>query len=93
MSHMHSTKEAKTAIRQLHAIIDGGLTDQFISLNTQGSTLCEPDVWDGPLAQQFRQSVWPQTETAPEKVGHEPESVCSQPDHIHHNKFTAGGGS
>ena len=48
-----STEQAKTAIQQVQAIINGGLTEQISKLDAQGKILSTPDVWDGPLAQQF----------------------------------------
>ena len=46
-----STDQAKSAIQQVQAIINGGLTDQISRLDAQGKILSNPDVWDGPLAQ------------------------------------------
>ena len=49
-----STDQAKSAITQIQAIINGGLTEQISKLDSQGKVLSNPDVWDGPLAQQFQ---------------------------------------
>lgn len=54
MSRVLSTDEAKEAIRQIQSIVNGGLTDQIQALDNQGQRLSAPDVWDGPLASQFR---------------------------------------
>ena len=59
-----STEQAKSAIQQVQAIINGGLTDQISKLDAQGKILSNPDVWDGPLAQKFRDSTWPETKSA-----------------------------
>ena len=54
-----STEQAKSAITQVQAIINGGLTEQITKLDAQGKILSNPDVWDGPLAQQFRDRPGP----------------------------------
>ena len=56
-----STEQAKSAITQVQAIVNGGLTEQITKLDGQGKILSNPDVWDGPLAQQFRDQTWPET--------------------------------
>jgi uncharacterized protein YukE len=88
-----STEEAKVAIRQVQSIIQGGLAEQIQQLDTQGQKLSQPDVWDGPLAVQFRSSTWPQTRSALEKAKSELEDLRAQLDKIAQNIFTAGGGS
>ena len=54
-----STGEAKQAIQRVQQIISGGLTEQIDALNREGQTLSDPNVWDGNLAQQFRNDWWP----------------------------------
>lgn len=88
-----STEDAKSAIRQIQSIIQGGLTDQIQQLDTQGQKLSQPDVWDGPLAAQFRGSTWPETKSALEKAKSELDQLRTQLDKIAQNIFTAGGGS
>lgn len=91
MSRVLSTEEAKNAIRQIQSIINGGFTDQIDQLDAQGKILSDANTWDGPLAQQFRGSVWPETTTALGKVKTELEELRSQLDQIAQNIFTAGG--
>ncbi len=43
MSRVLSTEQAKTAIRQMQAIINGGFTDQISQLDAQGRTLSACD--------------------------------------------------
>ena len=69
-----STDQAKSAITQIQAIINGGLTEQISKLDSQGKVLSNPDVWDGPLAQQFRDSTWPETKSCMFESG-----ACVQP--------------
>ena len=91
MSRVLSTAEAKTAIQQVQSILNGGFTDQITQLDTQGKVLSDPNVWDGPLATQFRSSVWPETKSALDKVKTELEELRTQLDQISQNIFTAGG--
>lgn len=92
MSRVLSTEEAKVAIQQIQNIINGGLSDQINQLNSQGQVLSQPNVWDGPLAQQFRSQTWPETSQALNKAKQELEELRSQLQQIATNIFTAGGG-
>lgn len=91
MSRVLSTEEAKTAIRQIQSIINGGFTEQVAQLDSQGRILSDPNTWDGPLAAQFRGSVWPETKTALDTVKTQLEGLRGQLDQIAQNIFTAGG--
>ena len=57
-----STDEAKTTITQMKALLEGGLESTLQQLKTQGSTLSDPNVWDGTKAVEFR-SYWQETAT------------------------------
>ncbi|WP_112421515.1 pyrophosphorylase [Streptococcus agalactiae] len=93
MTRVLSTEEAKTAIRQLQSIINGGFTDQIDQLDAQGQILSDPNNWDGPLATQFRTDTWPQTKGALNKAKTELEELRVQLEQIAQNIFVAGGGS
>lgn len=93
MSRVLSTEQAKSAINNIQNIINGGLTDQINNLNREGSILSQPDVWDGPLAAQFRDVTWPETSAALNKARTELEELQQQLQTIAQNIFTAGGGS
>jgi uncharacterized protein YukE len=88
-----STEEAKTAIRQLQSIIAGGFTDHISQMDAQGRVLSDPNVWDGPLASQFRSSTWPQTKSALDRAKDELEQLRGQLDKIAADIFSAGGAS
>ncbi|ERF64267.1 Uncharacterised protein [Cutibacterium granulosum] len=92
MSRVLSTDEAKDSIRQIQSIINNGLTEQITALDQQGQVLSTPDVWDGPLAEQFRSQVWPETRSALEKAKAQLEELRSNLDKIATDIFTAGGG-
>ena len=88
-----STQAAKTAIQQMQAIIAGGLTDQISKLDKQGKVLSDPNQWDGPLAEQFRGTTWPDTLKALNKAKQELDELRGQLDKIAKNIFSAGGGA
>ena len=93
MSRVLSTEQAKSAIQQVQSIVNGGFTDQISALDAQGKLLSDPNVWDGPLAAQFRGSTWPETKAALDKAREELEQLRTQLDKISQNIFTAGGGA
>jgi uncharacterized protein YukE len=88
-----SSEQAKSAITQVQAIINGGLTEQISRLDAQGKILSNPDVWDGPLAQQFRDSTWPETKSALDRARQELDQLREQLQKIATNIMTAGGGA
>ena len=88
-----STEEAKTAIRQIQSIVNGGFTDQITQLDTQGRVLSDPNVWDGPLAENFRNATWPETKSALDNAKEQLEELRNQLDRISQDIFTAGGGA
>jgi uncharacterized protein YukE len=88
-----SSEQAKSAIKQVQAIINGGLTEQIARLDSQGKILSNPDVWDGPLAQQFRDQTWPETKSALDRAHQELDELRDQLQKIAQNIMTAGGGA
>ena len=93
MARVLSTEEAKQSIRHIQQIINGGLTEQLSALDKEGQDLSNPNNWDGPLAEQFRSSTWPQTKSALEKAKTELNDLHQQLQKISTDIFTAGGGS
>ena len=91
MTRVLSTEQAKSAISQMQSIIDGGFTDQITQLDAQGQILSDPDVWDGPLAMQFRDSTWPNSRTALQQARSQLEELRQQLSQISDNIFSAGG--
>lgn len=88
-----SSQEAKDAITAIQSIINGGFTDQITALNQQGQQLSDPNVWDGPLAEQFRNDTWPQTSQALNNAKQQLDELRQQLAQISQNIFTAGGGN
>lgn len=93
MTRVLSTEQAKSAISQVQNIINGGLTDQITALDGQGRILSDPNVWDGPLASQFRSSTWPETKAALDKAKQELDELHQQLSKISQDIFSAGGGA
>jgi hypothetical protein len=93
MSRVLSTEQAKAAIGQVQSIINGGFTDQISALDAQGRVLSDPNVWDGPLAAEFRGSTWPETKAALDKAKEELEQLRGQLQKISQDIFAAGGGA
>ena len=93
MSRVLATEQAKQAIQQMQSIINGGFTDQISQLDAQGRTLSDPNVWDGPLAERFRGSTWPETRAALDKAKTELEELRNQLQRISADIFSAGGGA
>jgi uncharacterized protein YukE len=91
MSRVLSTEQAKSAITQIQAIINGGLSEQISKLDAQGKILSDPNVWDGQLAQGFRDSTWPQTKSALDKAKTELDQLRDQLQRISQNIMQAGG--
>ena len=88
-----SSEQARSAITQMQSIINGGLTTEINNLNTQGQALSDPNIWDGPLAERFRGSTWPETRSALDRAKTELEQLRGQLQQISTNIMTAGGGS
>src|SRR6185295_482901 len=84
-----STDEAKTAITQLHAIVTGGLSDEINRLDQQGKVLSNAEVWDGPLAEQFRNDTWPGVKATLDKTQQELDELRDQLQKIQTNIMTA----
>lgn len=55
-----ATPEAGEAVTQVKGILDGGLQTTITNLKSQGTILSDPGVWDGMLAADFRNNLWPQ---------------------------------
>jgi uncharacterized protein YukE len=87
-----STGQAKQSITKMKSLIDGGLAEQITALNQEGTTLSDPNVWDGNLAAQFR-SDWPQIHSTLNKVKEQLAQLQAQINTINTNIMTAGGNS
>lgn len=90
MPRVLSTDAAKSAISSMSSIINGGLADQISQLDRQGRQLCQPEVWDGGLASQFR-GAWPQTSRSLQTVKAELDELRQKIERINGDIMAAGG--
>lgn len=86
-----SSQQVKDAITALQCIINGGLQTKINNLNNQGNQLKDPNNWDGPLAEKFRNDMWPQVEKTLNDPTQELTDLREQLNQISTNIFTAGG--
>lgn len=82
---------AKQAATQMQQVLNGQLQDTLRRLDQLGTTLSNPQDWDGRLAQQFRSSEWPQAKSATQKMIQELEQLQQSVQKIVQNIMTAGG--
>lgn len=85
-----STVQAEQAIQKMQQIINGPLIDQINQLNQQGQTLSEPNVWDGRLAQEFR-NRWPDVHKTLVQAQKDLEELRAKVQQINENIMSAGG--
>ncbi len=91
MARVLSSDEAQQAITQMQSIINGGFTDQITALDNQGQQLSQPNVWDGPLAETFRNDTWPATRKALEAAKAQLDQLRNDLGRISTDIFQAGG--
>jgi len=75
-----SSQAAKDAITALQNIINGGLQNEINNLNQQGNQLKDPNNWDGPLAERFRNDTWPGVENTLRNLTQERASIRRTPE-------------
>lgn len=85
-----ATEQARTTIANMKRTITGGLTEQVQSIANDGTTLSQPDVWDGSLARQFRDG-WPTTSRQLREAVDELDRLNETIDRISADIMRAGG--
>ncbi len=93
MPRVLATDEARDAIEEMRRIITGNLSGEISSLDRQGQRLSDSNVWDGPLAQEFRDQQWPETKRALDRCLQELEELRGRLGQINQDIIRAGGGS
>lgn len=69
MSHrVVATPQALAAARQMKQILDGDLTTSIEQLRKCGMALSNPAMWDGPMARDFRSTMWPRSRVTMERT-------------------------
>lgn len=84
-----STEEARIAIVEMKNSIER-LTDEIQKLNTQGTTLSQPEVWDGMHAISFR-NTWPEMHSHLDQTLDMLAQLTLNIERINLNIITAGG--
>jgi uncharacterized protein YukE len=86
-----ATDESRTTITQMKSILEGGLQQNIQNLNRLGTTLSDPNVWDGTLAESFRSQIWPECKTSLETTHRELNELQQKLQSIAQNIMQAGG--
>ena len=87
-----ATDQAKQTIQQFQALVNGSLADSVRKLEQLGQTLSDPNIWDGPLAREFRGTVWPEARRANQKMIEELNKLRVEVQKITTDIMLAGGG-
>ena len=85
-----ATEAARDAVRQMQQITNGPLAEQIELLNRYGQLLCDHNVWDGMMAEQFRQE-WPQHYHALRHTQETLDELRRNIERFMHNILIAGG--
>jgi uncharacterized protein YukE len=86
-----ASAQAKQAATQMQQVLSGQLQDTLRRLDQLGTTLSQPNEWDGRLAQQFRSQEWPQVKSANQKMLQQLEQLQQSVQKIVQNIMQAGG--
>jgi uncharacterized protein YukE len=85
-----SSPEAKQAVTRMQTIINQGLLEQINLLDREGTTLSDPNVWDGQLAASFRND-WPATSATLKRIQQDLEALRGRVQQINGDIMVAGG--
>jgi uncharacterized protein YukE len=85
-----STDQAKASITTFISTLNGGLEGAIASLNTEGTTLSDSNVWDGTKAEQFR-GDWADTSAKLRATQEALAALHQQIEGINRDIMTAGG--
>jgi hypothetical protein len=86
-----TSAQAQDACTQFKTIVNGDLEGQIIALGKQGEILSQPDVWDGPYAQDFRGNIWPAAQKTLRDLKGELDQMQLSLEHISKEIFRSGG--
>ena len=90
MSRVLATEKAKPSVQKMMQIVNGPLIDQINALHREGEILSDPNVWDGRLAQEFRNS-WPEVNAALLRAKAQLEELRPKIQRITEDIMRAGG--
>ena len=91
MSRVLSTDQARTSIDRIRSLANDQLTGELRALQSEGSMLSDPNVWDGMEASRFRSSTWPSVDSALKQAVAALQGLQQQIQVINQNIMTAGG--
>jgi hypothetical protein len=86
-----ATDQAVNSIRQIQAIVNGGLQNDIQRLKQLLVTLSDANEWDGPLAVRFRTEMSPQCRSAMDRLIQELEALRAEAQRILAAILAAGG--
>ncbi len=84
-----TTDTARETVTAMQSMVQT-LGDQVRRLDQQGQRLSQPDVWDGPKAQQFRGEIWPTARQTLQKIVDDLDQLRSTVQSINADIMAAG---
>jgi X-X-X-Leu-X-X-Gly heptad repeat protein len=86
-----SSEQSRTAITQMQSILSGQFDGTVQNLLSVGATLSDPNVWDGQVAANFRNTLWPQVSSGLKQAQEGLQQLQQQISKINENIMQAGG--
>jgi hypothetical protein len=86
-----SSEQAKVSIDRIRGILTGGLSEQIAALKAEGQILCDPEVWDGLLATEFRSGTWPDNAKVLDQTAESLEQLRAYVQTVNADIMSAGG--
>jgi hypothetical protein len=87
-----SSDQARSSIQGIQSIIDGSLRSDVQRLSQLLRELGDPDVWDGPLAAQFRGTTSPQARAELDQLVQQLDALRGHAQQVTGAIMAAGGG-
>jgi uncharacterized protein YukE len=91
MSRVLSTDQARSSIDRIRTLANEQLTGELQALQSEGSMLSDPNVWDGVEAGRFRSDTWPSVDAALKQAVGALQGLQQQIQVINQNIMAAGG--
>jgi len=91
MTRVLSTDQARASIDRIRSLANDQLTSELSALQAEGSTLSDPNIWDGIEAARFRGDTWPSVDSALKQAVSALQSLQQQVQVINQNIMAAGG--
>ena len=88
-----ATDNARQAATRMQTMLSGDLSVQLRQLQVAGTSLSDPNTWDGPLATRFRTGEWPAQSRALQQATTTLNDLSRQMQTVVQNILHAGGSS